>query len=184
MPRPNWIPYFAKCEVAPCRGRTGFLISRSARSLMALMGCPECHRPISDWAPSCPHCGCPVTKMAEPESTSPPFAPAAGSRRGTAWKGVAGCLWLFLLASLGLFVGGWTGCVKSGPVQQGGGEWQGLGALGKLFAIVEGAFWGAVIGAVAGGVVLTVLNLVIRRAAKLRAQDRELTDTESSESAD
>ena len=27
---------------------------------MALILCPECNREISDRAPNCPHCGCPI----------------------------------------------------------------------------------------------------------------------------
>lgn len=28
---------------------------------MALIKCPECEKEISDKAPACPHCGCPLT---------------------------------------------------------------------------------------------------------------------------
>lgn len=29
---------------------------------MALIRCPECHNDVSDQAPTCPHCGCPIKK--------------------------------------------------------------------------------------------------------------------------
>lgn len=35
---------------------------------MALINCPECGKEISDKAPACPHCGCPVV-IAPPEPT-------------------------------------------------------------------------------------------------------------------
>lgn len=33
---------------------------------MALIGCPECRREVSDRAPSCPHCGCPIARGGPP----------------------------------------------------------------------------------------------------------------------
>jgi len=35
---------------------------------MALIECPECNKEVSDLAASCPHCGCPLGKPAEPEA--------------------------------------------------------------------------------------------------------------------
>ena len=32
---------------------------------MALIKCPECHKEISDKAPTCPHCGCPLSNNPE-----------------------------------------------------------------------------------------------------------------------
>lgn len=29
---------------------------------MAIIECPECHNAVSDQAPTCPHCGCPIKK--------------------------------------------------------------------------------------------------------------------------
>ena len=39
---------------------------------MALMQCPECGGQVSDRAAACPHCGCPIQKLPQPEVTSQP----------------------------------------------------------------------------------------------------------------
>lgn len=87
-------------------------------------------------------------------------------KSGGAWKVVSGCFCVFFLACLGLMVGGYVGGVISGPVRQYGGEWQGLGALRKLFDTIQGAFWGTV----AGASLAVVLILFVTRKKDDRAE--------------
>ena len=80
-----------------------------------------------------------------------------------AWKGVVGCLWVFLLAFVGLLAGGRAGFIIDAPVREGSGEWRGLGAgMRKLDEAVLGAFVGAAIGAAVGCVVVAVTALLTR----------------------
>lgn len=60
--------------------------------IMALIICPECGHQISDQAPLCPHCGCPMTpagtnsygqQSAQPQSAAPAQAPIYRRQPGT-----------------------------------------------------------------------------------------------------
>jgi RNA polymerase subunit RPABC4/transcription elongation factor Spt4 len=44
---------------------------------MALISCPECAQQLSDRAPTCPHCGCPI---AAPVSVSQTARPPSGRK--------------------------------------------------------------------------------------------------------
>ena len=75
---------------------------------MALINCPECNKEISDKAPACPHCGCPLgseTKAAPQEATATP----AKNKRPA---------WLILVLPLAAFLGFFVYCktIKLHPV--------------------------------------------------------------------
>ncbi len=36
---------------------------------MALVSCPECNRHVSEKAPQCPHCGCPISTATGPQKS-------------------------------------------------------------------------------------------------------------------
>ncbi len=62
---------------------------------MTLIGCPECSRAVSERAPHCPHCGCPI---AQPEAFSDRGAAARSDwQRRVSFSGAAlTCLGVFL----------------------------------------------------------------------------------------
>jgi hypothetical protein len=96
-------------------------------------------------------------------------------------KAVSGWFVIFLFALCGLLAGGCVGAIWFAIVHGEGGEWQQLGQIVRLVAIVIGAFSGAILGAVVGVVVRMVVS--VRRAHDAENQAREWSgqDIESSE---
>lgn len=91
---------------------------------MALIKCPECGKEISDKAPACPHCGCPVDLMEKPiqgtasekvvspledkEQPLQPNSPTATSRHDSSGRLIAvlmvvGFLVIVLAAGIGVY---------------------------------------------------------------------------------
>ena len=59
---------------------------------MALIICPECGKEISDRAPACINCGCPVSEMkAAPAKPAAPARPAAPAQSATPAGGFSNC---------------------------------------------------------------------------------------------
>ena len=90
---------------------------------MAMIDCPECEKPISDKAPSCPHCGIVFESHVSPE---PPTVRIVTSKliEDTATEKVHQTIWaawqtwkkimLFIVAIP--IIGGAIGVVVGGPV--------------------------------------------------------------------
>ncbi len=76
---------------------------------MALSSCPDCNGNVSDQAPTCPHCGRPLTR----EDRDVPFPSPAKSVSGSG--GCAACGWLSL-GIVGALLLGLGGCFLLGVV--------------------------------------------------------------------
>ena len=63
---------------------------------MALISCPECGKEVSDQAPTCPNCGAPIARTAQPQPPPPPAAPPQPAKKKTS------CLTLGCAVALGV----------------------------------------------------------------------------------
>jgi hypothetical protein len=74
---------------------------------MALTSCPECRREVSDRAPVCPHCGCPISGSGQRESRQEEPQRVVHEQSGsfgTGFGGGAGCVLGVVVAVIALVV--------------------------------------------------------------------------------